>query len=419
MDIIEEVQRQINKCSKCGTCRAYCPVFEVIPHEPFAARGKVQLARRYLEGALPPSERFREIFSQCLLCKTCVAACPNGVEADLVVGSVKARLSEEQGLSLIKRWGLRYLLPSNRRLEYLARAIRFCKRTGLCRLARPLAGLFPGRVGQLEELLPLPAPRALRSLFPRRILPSGAPRGKVAYFTGCMTNLVFTAVGRAVIKILTRLGLEVHLPEQVCCGLPALAQGDLATFRRLAVKNIASFSQENYEAIIVDCASCGSTWREYGRWTGLAQARDLGGLVVDISQYLVEQVGLEQVKLCLSGGPSAKHTVVTYHDPCHLKKGLQIYAAPRKILGVLPGMEFREMEGADRCCGAAGSYCFLHYDVAQKIGQRKIEAIAATGASVVATECPACIMQIAHALRRSGQDTAVLHVAELLAGSMN
>jgi len=419
MNYLDEVKLQIDRCSKCGTCRAYCPIFEINFHEPLVARGKIQLARAYLAGDITSSEKLEEIFSQCLLCKSCTAACPNGVETSAIVSAARVKLARERGLPLLKRVGFKYLLPSNRGLAYLAQIIRLTKVTHLTRLAHKMRlwDLFPGRAGNLEKLLPVPARTPLRDLYPGYIKPQHV-EGRVAYFTGCMTHLVYPSVGHAVIRVLNSLNQEVYLPEQVCCGAPALTHGDLDTFKRLAERNIKSFSRQRYDAIIVDCASCGTTWKEYARWTGLAEAGELAGRVVDISQYIVEEIGLERLAVNLREKKHTEEKIVTYHDPCHLKKGLKVDAAPRELLKVLPGVKFREMDGADRCCGAAGSYCFLNYDLSQEIVKQKTAAIVATGASIVATACPSCTMQIAHALREAGHARPVLHVAELLAGSI-
>lgn len=430
-DILEQVKEEIERCSKCGTCRAHCPVFEVKHHEPFVARGLIRLARSYLAGELEASKRLRDLFSHCLLCRTCTVHCPNGVNTSAIVSVVRNKIAREKDILDIldiTPIALKSLLPSPKRMGYLADLARISRLLGFMRLGSLfmrigslLSAPFPfvDSLVRFTQLLSTPPGRALKATYPSRIIPpfpASRPRGVVAYFTGCMSGFIFSSLGQRVINLLTSLGYEVHLPEQVCCGAPALAYGYLDLFYRLATQNIFSFKQGNYEAIIVDCASCGALWKEYARWTRIKEAKELASRVQDISQFIVSKAELVEElesKLSTSRAGQTKR-VVTYHDPCHLKKALGVSKEPRLLLQVVSQLEFKEMPGADRCCGAAGSYWLTHPDIAQRLVTSKVQAIQATGAEIVVTSCPACLMQISYALKRAGLQVEAKHIIEVI-----
>ncbi|SMB99362.1 glycolate oxidase iron-sulfur subunit [Thermanaeromonas toyohensis ToBE] len=419
-DMLEQVKEEIERCSKCGTCRAHCPVFEVKHHEPFVARGLIRLARSYLAGELKASRRLTELFSHCLLCKTCTARCPNGVDTSTIVSVVRNKIAAEKAPD-ITAIVLKNLLPYPKRLGYLANLARVSRFLGFMRIGSllPAPFSFVDSLDRFTQLLSTPPGRPLRTSYPSQIIPpfpTSRPRGVVAYFTGCMSGFIFPSLGQRVINLLTSLGYEVHLPEQVCCGAPALAYGYLDLFHRLATQNIFSFKQGNYEAIIVDCASCGAVWKEYARWIRIKEAKELASRVQDISQFIVTKAELvEELKSKLSShGVGQTKRIVTYHDPCHLKKALGVSKEPRLLLQVVSQLEFREMPGADRCCGAAGSYWLTHPDIAQQLATSKVQAIQASGAEVVVTSCPACLMQISYALRKAGLKVEAKHIIEVI-----
>ncbi|MCG0278695.1 MAG: (Fe-S)-binding protein [Thermanaeromonas sp.] len=412
MDKLKTIDLQLEKCSKCGTCRAHCPVFKVLKEEPYVARGKVRLARSYLKGEITFSRRLAEVFEHCLLCKTCSAACPNGVEVDAVVMAVRAAVVRERGLPLWKRIAFRRILLDNRKLTILSRMLRLGRKLGM-------AKVFPSRLSRPERLLPLPAAVPFRATNRTVYSPSSTPRGRVAYFTGCMTHLFFPQVGRAVVKVLNSFGFEVIVPEQFCCGIPALSHGDVETFLELACKNIESLSKEAVDYIVTDCASCTSTWRLYSQWVEGEAAAALSARVLDFSSFLIREADDRLQHLAsLTGMAEERLTVVTYHDPCHLRKALGVMEPPRRVIKSLPGVRYVEMQEADSCCGAAGSYCFLHYDMAREVGKRKIAAVLAAEPCVLVTQCPSCMMQLKHGLEEARSPVKVQHLAELVAEAL-
>ncbi|MGB9803609.1 (Fe-S)-binding protein [Desulfofundulus sp.] len=380
----------INRCSKCGSCREVCPVFSEMGGESWVARARVQLASAAIKGQINFSRRFMEIMDSCLLCMACVAHCPNSVRVDRLVLWARQEAVKRQGLSLIKKSILRNVLRYNHRLELLVRLLAAYRATGL-RLSRK-ADLFP-------PVRVTPFRPHVKTLKKASLL--------VAYFTGCMTRYVYHQTGLAVLDVLSGNNVQVVLPEQFCCGMPALAAGDGQTVYELARRNVESIMKSGVDYIITDCATCGEMLKSYGELLGGDAAWDFSRRVQDISYFLAHTVDLRD--------PAGKlPLVVTYHDPCHLKRGQGVWSEPRKILATIPGLALKEMAESDRCCGSAGSFCLTHYELSMKILKRKVENIKATGAQTVVTGCPSCRLQIEYGLNQAGIFIPVVHTVELL-----
>jgi Fe-S oxidoreductase len=234
--------------------------------------------------------------------------------------------------------------------------------------------------------------------------------GNVAYFHGCAANYFNDGVGDAVIRILRRLGVPVVLPAQRCSGTPIETYGHLPLVRRYARENLASLGR--FQTIVTGCASCTFALKDYARHIDepplQQQARELAGRVRHISEYLIDhqaRVG----RLPLAASPAGGRTV-TYHSSCHLRAA-GAGAAPPALLRQLPGVDYREMADADRCAGGAGTFLVKHAAQSQQIFARKAAAIEQSGASVVATSCPACMMQLSTGLKGKAE---VKHIAQLI-----
>jgi glycolate oxidase iron-sulfur subunit len=211
----------------------------------------------------------------------------------------------------------------------------------------------------------------------------------------------------------------IYLPEnQGCCGIPALSSGDLPTFQKLLAHNLERFAAGAFDYLVTACATCTSTIHEI--WPKMAADRHrdaatrLAGRTLDINRFVVGQVGLKPIDR-----PGGRTRTVTYHDPCHLKKSLKVFTEPRAVIDATPGYRLKEMTEPDWCCGMGGSFNLQHYDISKGIGQKKAAQIQATGADVLATGCPACMIQISDMLSQAGTSIAVRHPIELYADALN
>lgn len=404
--IAEQLREEVHNCIRCGLCVNACPVYKQLYFEGASPRGKVQLIKKILEGALELSENFSRLLFTCLLCETCTVNCPSGLQPDRLMKAMRAEVYDKFGLPWQKR-ALFHLLSGDVLLP-------FCLFWGRA-VENPLRFLLPGegKVGTIPYArLPLLNSKPLLKQFPE-VIPAQGPRvGRVLYFVGCATNYLFENVGKSVIDVLTRLGIEVVIPKgQACCGLPICLSGA----RKMALKNIERnlelFNRTDADAVITDCATCGAALKkeyphileEMGANAEAAQA--LSSRVQDISQYLTS-FDLEKVLK-----PVRRR--VTYHDPCHLLRSQGVKDAPRNLLKRIPELEFVEMADADVCCGGGGTFQWEHPEVASGITSKKIQAIVETCSDQVASGCPGCRLQIHGNLGSSL--IQVVHPVEILA----
>jgi glycolate oxidase iron-sulfur subunit len=199
----------------------------------------------------------------------------------------------------------------------------------------------------------------------------------------------------------------VEVEGQVCCGALHEHAGDRASARELATRNVAAFG-EAAELIVVNSAGCGALLKDYGHLLGSDAAEAFAGKVRDVAELLA------------AAGPrpgGALELDVAYDAPCHLQHAQRVQDAPLAVLGAVPGLRLRLLPGSDRCCGSAGVYNLFEPDVAERLLERKIDRIVETGARVVATGNPGCLLQIARGARLRGLDLEVLHPVELLSRS--
>lgn len=407
--IAEQLREEVHKCIKCGLCMNACPVYKQLYFEGAAPRGKVQLIKKVLDGKLEPSEHFHNLLFTCLLCENCSVNCPSGLKVDRLMKAMRAELEKKFGLPWQKRMVF-HLLRSSRLLP-------FAMFWG--RVFGPSLLSFFGKDRKVGTIPCARIPRINRvpliHQYPETVLPDTEKSGRVLYFTGCATNYLFENVGKSVITVLKRLGVEVIIPKrQMCCGLPIFLSGA----RQMALDNMRHnlriLNAADVDAVVVDCATCGAALKkeyihileEMGENTGPAVA--LSGKVMDISQYLL-RFDLERFLKPVQAR-------VTYHDPCHLLRSQAVKEEPRRLLKLIPELEFVEMAGADTCCGGGGTFQWEHPDIASGITKKKTIAIEETGANLVASGCPGCRLQISGNLEP--EEIRVVHPMELVAKSM-
>ena len=260
--------------------------------------------------------------------------------------------------------------------------------------------------------------RSLFRLFPERIAAAkDVPgRGEVAYFVGCFNALVDTAPAEAVIRVLAHNGYDVHIPRgQTCCAAPMLFSGDEAMTRRVMRKNLRVLQGEG--PVLVSCATCGSMLRKEYPALAAAEGERTAEAAAKLARRTVDFVELLAGAGNLREGHIPVRRRVTIHDPCDLVRGQGISTEIRQLLAAVPGLEIVEMDHPDRCCGGGGTYSISHPEPAREIGRLKAREILDTGASLVVTACPGCILQIQRVLAAEGQPLPVVHPAEVLAYS--
>ena len=395
------------KCMRCGLCQTVCPIYAQLYTESSVARGKVRLIRELIDGKVDVTPRLKEIMDLCLDCKACVANCPAMVPANELIFAARAHITSQEGLPLPMK-GVLQGLSNNSLQEFGRMLMHFYQSSGAQKILRSsgVVKAISDDLAHKESMIPTMASTGFRS-----IASSQASRKKggmkVAYFVSCMTHLTGTELGKKVVTVLEQHGCEVIIPIDVrCCGTPHLAYGDVEGAASLAVHNMAILNACGAEAIVTDCATCGSALKKYGKLT--PGSDNFAKKVYDISEFLVKVTGIKP-------GTIKNEIVVTYHDPCHLNRGQGEGGAARAVIRSVPGLTLKEMPEADRCCGGAGSFGINHYDLSMGILDRKIGNIERVNPQLILTSCPACKMQLQHGLQRSSLDIAVKHPIELLA----
>ncbi len=397
-ELINSYQDGVERCLRCGICLSVCPIYSEERHEGTVARGKVHLIRKLLEGKLQLTPRLRQYMDLCLGCQACVENCPSQVSTDKIVCAARAQFVKEKGLPLVYYLALRWGLKNPALMSALFTSLGLARNMALTKL-------LPRTLKDKEEILPpLPA-----QTFWQQYKKTKPSRRKVAYFVGCLTNLVYPQVGLATLRVLEVAGYEVIAPQAFCCGLPHYSSGDLETARELAGKNVALFDALDVDAILTDCGSCGSALKEYVRWLDNdSRARKFSEKIRDVSEFIVNTAGLKP-------GMRSLGRTVTYHDSCHLNRSMGVVKEPRAILRTLPGVQYEEAVEANRCCGGAGTFNLRHGELSMKILGRKMDNVKATGADTIAVGCPSCRMQLSYGAKKNNVPVDVLHPVELLA----
>ncbi len=406
-------ESEYHNCIRCGLCLAVCPTYREYLNETASPRGRVALTRKGLEGALRLSPNLIEQMYGCFACMACDDICPVGIKpADLAVSM--RHVDEQRKPKIWKRFLFKGLLAKADRLEIATLPLRLYEKLGMRRLLYFLGlnRILPERIRDYEAMLPRMPQRPLRRALPELTESDGESCRRVGYFLGCAQSLLFAEQSAATLRVLARNGCTVIAPKEIeCCGMPAQGYGRMDLMLDQARNNIEVFERCNVEVIVTDCATCGSALKEYGallsedpEWS--RRAAGFSDKVRDISEFL-DEIPLKKP----SGRIDAR---VTYHDPCHLRRGQNVWKAPRKLLSLIDGVEFVEMPEAEWCCGSAGSQLITHYDTSRKVLDRKLDNIEGTRANIVASGCPGCRMQLKTGLQRRGDDIRVVHPVTLL-----
>ena len=418
MNNFHDIVHELDKCARCGQCRSVCPVFDSLGWEKYSARGKVELTRAVLNGELDLTASYEEVVNNCLLCLACVENCGSRVRMDHIIIAARNELAKKKGLPVLKRIAHRLLLSGRELMDFLVMGGSMAQYLLFKRLPESsgLRRRFPMPIVEKDRYIPALVHRSFRNKMP--IINSFPDAGqKVVFFTGCLINYVYPQIGESIIRLLNQFDTDVIIPRyQGCCGAPAEVGGDLQTTKALARNNIDILFSYPHD-IITACASGGYMLKK--AYLDLFDPEDpyfqkilsVAGRTYDISEYLVKKIGVDKVQRNLKQNPLKK---VTYHDPCHLVRGQGIAHEPHKLLQAVFGDGYIEMSDADRCCGSGGTYGLTHRNTSLNILDGKTGHIMASGANMVVTSCPGCMIQLRDGLQRHGCDVEVFHVVELI-----
>lgn len=414
-------------CIHCGMCTSSCPTYLELGSEADSPRGRIHLMRAVSEGRLELTRDVVHHLELCLDCQACVTACPSGVPYGQLIEDAKEHIERARLRPLRHRVLLRvlrdWLFPYPKRIRAAMSPLRLAaKIPGFL----PLLERLPFGVGKMVQLVPpsylqrgaasLDEEELRRQMDDGFVPAVGEPKGRVALLRGCIGSVLFADVNVATAYVLARNGYDVIIPKgQGCCGSLHLHTGARETARRHARALLDAFAAAcapgdhvfaSFDAILVNAAGCGSAMKHYGELFGDdSRANAFSAKVRDVSEFLAERT-LEP--------PGPLPATVTYHDACHLLHGQGVFSEPRQLLAQIPGLRLVPLEESHICCGSAGVYNIMQQDMGERLLERKIAHIEATGAHIVATGNSGCALQIAVGIRRRGLNVRVVHPIELL-----
>jgi len=378
------------KCIKCGLCKSVCPTYPYIMEEAGYARGRLTLAEMVIRGEISVNREVAEKWDQCAMCRRCEWICPNDVEYKKIL--VKARKLQEENLGkdYIKELGLKAL-----------NFIQSSPGRTLIKMSGKLGSL--GGKGEIKVKLPgrvkfVPKPTSKPFEIRGKEYKSEREKGKLLFFTGCMIDVFYGETGKNVIKLMNKIGYTVIVPKDIkCCGAPHLYSGNESAFTILKEHNIKEFGKYKFDAIVVACPTCGGA---------LQEDYDIDVKVYDLAELIAD----EDLKL------KGKGEKVTYHVPCHSYAAMRVdeevfYRNIEKV----KGNKLIKAEKAKSCCGFAGLFSVKNPEMSENILKEKMEDFKSTGADVILTSCPGCVLQLRDGALKHSNNQEVKHLADYLA----
>ncbi len=407
----------IKDCVHCGFCLPSCPTYVLWGEEMDSPRGRIHLMKAGLEGE-PLSESMVGHFDACLGCMACVPACPSGVQYGTLITETRAQVErryERSRRERLLREAIFRLFPYPRRLRALRGPLALYQRSGLDRLLHwtGLLDRLPPALRMMESLTPK---LRRREKLPQRVPAAGPRRAVVGMLTGCVQDALFPEVNAATARVLAAEGCDVVIPGgQGCCGALSQHTGREDEAVRFARALIEIFEAAGVDYVVVNAAGCGSAMKEYAHLLRddpdyAQRAEAFVERTRDVSELLIEL-----------GPVATRHPLditIAYHDACHLGHAQGVRSQPRELLRGIPGLALREIAEAELCCGSAGIYNLLQPEPATELGDRKARNVLATGASVLVTANPGCLMQIAASAQRLGGKLALAHTVTVLDASI-
>jgi Fe-S oxidoreductase len=405
-------------CIRCSACLNACPAFQAVGGHAFGHRytGPIGLILTAFHHGYENAEGPQSL---CMSCNACETVCPAGIELPRMILDLRQEMKAGKPVGAVKSQALRTLTYQDD-----AQLLLKIGRMAQMPFAREKSVRVPG-LTSWRSLPRLPEKGFLERHRPSQVfpanpaLPTGAAGRDVTYFPGCISDNLAPETAQAAVDALTGLGAAVTLPEKrQCCGLAHLNSGDEKTARELAKETIAMLERAPGDAVVSTSTSCVTSMvqdyphllRHEPEWAARAQA--LARRIQDFATFVDRVAGLKPGSL---DGGEGEGIVVTYHDSCQSTNCLKLGPEQRRLLCEAMGAEVKEMEESSMCCGFGGTFSLDYPRVSARVLKHKLDHIRATGAPVVATDNPGCVLHIRGGLDAAGDQVRVAHLAELLA----
>ncbi len=342
---------------------------------------------------------------QCLGCRGCETACPSGVPYGHLLEGTRATMAEVRPLPMLARLVLG-VFANRGMLRVVLLVARVVRGLGLAHLA---ARILPSRLAFPAAMLASTARPSSRHWTPR----GDASRGRTALLTGCVMEGLMPSLNRATERVLAENGyVMASAPAQQCCGALHAHAGDQETAKRLARANIAAFEEAGADVVAMNSAGCGAMCRDYGHL--LADDAEWRTRAAAFSAKVRDASELLAVAGPKPSARAASPVTVAWDAPCHLEHGQRIVDPPLQVLTATGSVSLVPLADSNQCCGSAGIYNLVQPDVAARVLAPKLDRIHESGAAVVATANPGCLMQIGGGLLAAGSATQARHPLELL-----
>ncbi len=411
MNSASHIKREAAKCVACGLCLPHCPTYGLLHDESESPRGRLSLMLALAKNELPLSDKLELHLARCLDCRACEKVCPSYVSYGLALDSARALIeaAREPSASPAARSVsvLCWLVEKPRRVRTLGKFLWLYHRSGLQWLLRSsrLLKLFGFAELEANLLTSPPAPKAAA-----RIYPTGRKsKGKVTIFTGCLTQVTDQQTLISAIRLLNRLGYEVHVPpDQGCCGALHLHSGLPEKTVELMGQNIKAFAGDT-GPILCAASGCTATLDEYAKYRENDKSADrFSARVSDLNQFLAGLTWPSDITF----RPLNKRIAV--HNPCSLTNVLRQEDRPYTLLAHIPGAKIIPLPDNSLCCGAAGTYHLTQTRIARQLRAPKIDHLRQLAPDILVTSNSGCAMYLAAGIREAGLAIEVMHPVVLL-----
>ncbi|XPV77014.1 MAG: L-lactate dehydrogenase (quinone) large subunit LdhH [Desulfovibrio sp.] len=406
---------QVNRCVRCGACANVCPVYRLVGGHKMGHIyiGAIGLILTYF---FHGKDKAKNLVQNCINCEACKDICAGGIDLPRLIKEIHVRIQDEDGHPLPSR--LLGQVLKNRTLFHTL--LRFAKWG-----QKPVAD-GEGYIRHLPMVfsdehkfraLPTIAEVPFRDWWKDNAPKVEQSKLRVGLFSGCVQDFVYPEQMQATVDLLSENNVSMEYPmAQSCCGLPVQMMGEMTASRDVAIQNLKAFERGDFDYIITMCASCAAHLKHnypklLGNRRGMKdRAEAFAAKIIDYSSFVYDVLQIRDV--AANAENSGKRA--TYHAPCHLCRGLDVHDAPRELMKVA-GLDYRECADEEVCCGFGGTYSMKFPELSSVLLGNKLDNVEATGAELLLTDCPGCIMQLRGGLKARGSKIEVKHIAEVIA----